>query len=104
VILEGRELGTAGLYEPDGSLRENLVEAILGRISADRLIFEAPRTAQQAWLINRLGPEVNLGNIMPDDALGVETLRLGLRADTASLALPANAGLRRSASTGGTSW
>jgi phosphosulfolactate synthase len=92
VILEGRELGTAGLYEPNGSLRENLVEAILGRIAPDRLIFEAPRTSQQAWLISRLGSEANLGNVMPDDALSVETLRLGLRADTASQLLDIDVG------------
>ena len=37
---------------------------------------------QQAELINRLGPETNLGNIAPDDVLSLEALRRGLRADT----------------------
>ena len=32
--------------------------------------------------IELLGPEVNLGNVLPQDALSLETLRLGLRADT----------------------
>ena len=35
-----------------------------------------------------LRPEVNLGNIAPSDVLSLETLRLGLRSDTADLALP----------------
>ena len=45
-------------------------------------MFEAPRKDQQAWLIRYVGPEVNLGNVAPRDALGLEALRLGLRADT----------------------
>ena len=46
-------------------------------------MFEAPRTAQQAWFVRRFGPEVNLGNVALADVLSVETLRLGLRSDTA---------------------
>jgi phosphosulfolactate synthase len=52
-------------------------------VGQDRVIFEAPNRAQQAWFIHRFGPNVNLGNIRIDDVLGLETLRLGLRADTA---------------------
>jgi phosphosulfolactate synthase len=87
VIAEGRESGTVGLYEPDGSIREELVAFLLEELPADRLIFEAPRKSQQVWLVRRVGPDVNLGNIPPDEVLGVETLRLGLRADTAWLAV-----------------
>jgi phosphosulfolactate synthase len=32
--------------------------------------------------MRRFGGEVNLGNIAPRDVLSLETLRLGLRADT----------------------
>jgi len=32
--------------------------------------------------VKHLGPEVNLGNIPPDEVIPLETLRLGLRADT----------------------
>ena len=35
------------------------------------------------WFVRRFGPDVNLGNIAPDDVLSLETLRLGLRSDTA---------------------
>jgi phosphosulfolactate synthase len=83
VILEGRESGTAGMYRPSGEIRMGLIDEILeADIPVDRLIFEAPRKDQQVWLIEHIGAGVNLGNIAPDDALPLETLRLGLRADT----------------------
>jgi phosphosulfolactate synthase len=88
VIAEGRESGTVGLYRPDGSPRTQLVEAIAAHLPTGQVIFEAPTKAQQTWLVRRLGPDVGLGNVNPDEALALETLRLGLRADTADL-LPA---------------
>jgi len=81
-IAEGRESGTAGLYHQDGSVRTGLLDVILNLIGPDRVIFEAPRKAQQAWLIRRIGPNANLGNLRIEDVMSVETLRLGLRADT----------------------
>jgi phosphosulfolactate synthase len=83
VIAEGRESGTVGLYHDDGSVRTELVDAIAARLPVDRVIFEAPRKSQQTWLIRRLGAGVNLGNVPLDEVLPLETLRLGLRADTA---------------------
>src|SRR6266545_3943442 len=59
------------------------VEAIANHVPLDRVIFEAPLKAQQAWFIRFLGPGVNLGNVPPEEMLPLETLRLGLRADTA---------------------
>jgi phosphosulfolactate synthase len=85
VLTEGRESGTVGLYEPDGSVREAVVEAVVQQAGLVRLLFEAPRKDQQAWFINRFGPEVNLGNVALTDVLGLEALRLGLRADTIDL-------------------
>jgi phosphosulfolactate synthase len=46
------------------------------------IIFESPTKASQAWFVRRFGPNVNLGNIPPDEVIPLETLRLGLRADT----------------------
>jgi phosphosulfolactate synthase len=46
------------------------------------LIFEAPSKASQAWFVKQFGPAVNLGNIPPEEVIPLETLRLGLRADT----------------------
>jgi phosphosulfolactate synthase len=88
VIAEGRESGTVGLYGPNGKVRDDLVEAIVSAVPSDRVIFEAPRKDQQAWFIRRLGLNANLGNIAPDEVVALETLRLGLRADTLDL-LPA---------------
>jgi phosphosulfolactate synthase len=86
VVAEGRESGTVGLYRSDGSVREDVVAAVTEVDGASRILFEAPRKDQQAWLIRAFGPEVNLANIALDEALALETLRLGLRADTCDLA------------------
>lgn len=83
VIAEGRESGTVGLYRADHGIRADLVSAIVDRVPQDKVIFEAPDKSQQAWFVRRLGPGVNLGNIAPGSVLPLETLRLGLRADTA---------------------
>jgi phosphosulfolactate synthase len=87
VLAEGREGGNVGLYHPDGRIREPLVSALLARVPADRIIFEAPTPAQQKWFVRHLGIDVNLGNVATDEVIALETLRRGLRADTAGLAL-----------------
>jgi phosphosulfolactate synthase len=87
VIAEGRESGNVGLYHPDGRIREPLVTALVSRVPADRIIFEAPSPAQQKWFVRHLGVDVNLGNVATDEVIALETLRRGLRADTAGLAL-----------------
>lgn len=92
LVAEGRESGNVGLYERDGAVRVALVEAIAAAVPVDRVIFEAPQKSQQSVLIEMLGPNVGLGNIAPDEALSVETLRRGLRSDTIELAIPARAG------------
>jgi len=87
VITEARESGTAGVFRPSGELREGLVEEIVARIDPGRLIFEAPLKENQIWFVRRFGRDVNLGNVAPEDVVPLETLRLGLRADTALLLL-----------------
>lgn len=82
VVAEGRESGTVGIYRNDGSVREEIVAAAVRGGGVDKLLFEAPRKDQQAWLIREFGHDVNLANIPGEDVLGLETLRLGLRADT----------------------
>jgi phosphosulfolactate synthase len=82
VIAEARESGTAGIFRPDGEVRMGLIDEIAHAVDADRMLFEAPRKEQQVWFLKRFGREANLGNIAPDDVLGLETLRLGLRSDT----------------------
>ena len=85
IITEGRESGTVGIYRSDGSIREDIVVAATGAGGVDKVFFEAPRKDQQAWLIRMFGPEVNLANIAADQVLALETLRVGLRADTFDL-------------------
>jgi phosphosulfolactate synthase len=83
VTLEARESGRSGICQSDGTLRLGLIEHMLASgIDQDSLLFEAPTTSLQAHFITRLGPDVNLGNISAQGVLGLETLRLGLRADT----------------------
>jgi phosphosulfolactate synthase len=50
----------------------------------DRLIWEAPLKNQQTYLIQRFGPNVNLGNIPTGEVLALEALRAGLRFETFS--------------------
>jgi phosphosulfolactate synthase len=82
VITEAREGGTAGIFRGSGEVRSGLIDEIVHEVPADNLLFEAPQKDQQAWFIRHLGPEVNLGNIPPDEVIPLETLRLGLRSDT----------------------
>jgi phosphosulfolactate synthase len=82
VIAEGREDGSAGLFRPNGEIRSGLVDEIAHEVDVDRVIFDAPSKSAQAWFIRRFGPEVNLGNVSASEIIGLETLRLGLRADT----------------------
>ena len=82
VITEGREGGTAGIYRSDGDMRTGLLDEIAHGVPIERVLFEAPTKSSQAWFVKHFGPNVNLGNIPPDEVIAVETLRLGLRADT----------------------
>jgi phosphosulfolactate synthase len=88
VVAEGRESGTIGLYGSDQAVHEDILGAILDRVPQQRVIFEAPVKRQQAYFVQRLGANVNLGNIEPASVLALETLRLGLRADTATVGAP----------------
>ena len=85
VIAEARETGTAGIFRADGEVRMGLIDEIAHEVDPGRMVFEAPRKDQQVWFIERFGAEVNLGNITPADVLSLETLRLGLRSDTANV-------------------
>src|SRR5687767_14534763 len=82
VITEGREGGTAGIYRPTGEMRTGLIDEIVHDVAVEDLIFEAPTKANQAWFVKEFGPNVNLGNIPPEEVIPLETLRLGLRGDT----------------------
>jgi phosphosulfolactate synthase len=83
VITEARESGCGGICDSDGKPRRELIEAILGSgVDPQRLIFEAPTRQLQTYFLTLLGPNVNLGNVAPAEVISLETLRVGLRADT----------------------
>lgn len=91
VLIEGRENGLdVGFFEADGRVRMSEVDALTRQLgpSATRVIWEAPRRAQQILYIERFGNRVNLGNVQPFDIVPLESLRRGLRSDTFALGLP----------------
>jgi phosphosulfolactate synthase len=83
VIAEARESGSVGIFRHDGEVRMGLIDEIVHAIAPDKILFEAPRKDQQVWFVRRFGPDVNLGNVTPEDVLSLETVRVGLRSDTA---------------------
>ncbi len=82
VITEAREGGSSGIFSAAGEMRTDLLGEIGSALAPSDVIFEAPTKGAQAWFIKTFGPEVNLGNIPPDEVIPLETLRLGLRGDT----------------------
>jgi phosphosulfolactate synthase len=84
VIIEAREAGKGvGIFDRDGRTRIDEMENIIAGVAdADVLIWEAPLKNQQQDLILRFDPNVNLGNIAPEEILALEALRQGVRGDT----------------------
>lgn len=84
VIVEAREAGKGvGIFDETGKIKLNEVEGIISKVEdPDCLMWEAPIKNQQQALIMRLGINVNLGNIPPDEILALEALRQGVRGDT----------------------
>ena len=82
IILEGRNSGTAGIFEKNGKMKEKLVNKILKNFKKEKLIIECPIHKYQMYLINLLGPNVNLGNINLRDMVLLECQRLRLRSET----------------------
>jgi len=88
VIAESRESGTVGIYRSSGHAHTLLVNKIVSKVKAENIIWEAPKKSQQVWWIKSMGANVNLGNIAPEEALSLETSRIGLRGDTFFTFLP----------------
>ncbi len=82
VITEGRDSGTSGIYENDGSIKSDLITELINGLDCQKIIFEAPTAKHQMYFIKEIGPNVNLGNVKLDDVLVLEAQRRGLRSET----------------------
>ncbi len=82
VIAEARESGTVGIYRPSGKAHVVLINKIISKIPAEKIIWETPNKNGQVYFINLLGANANLGNIAPTELIALESLRIGLRSDT----------------------
>ena len=87
LIAEAKEMGNVGIYRDSGEVREGLVEEILTKIPAEKIIWEAPAKDQQLYFIKLLGCNANLGNINPSEVIALEAMRVGLRSDSFSFFL-----------------
>lgn len=87
IVAEARETGTVGLYRNSGEVREGLVQEILTKVPAEKIIWEAPQKDQQLYFLSLIGPNANLGNINPSEVIALESMRIGLRGDSFHLFL-----------------
>ncbi len=85
IVAEARETGTVGLYRNSGEVREGLVQEILTKIPAEKILWEAPQKDQQLYFLTLIGANANLGNISPTEVIALEAMRIGLRGDTFDL-------------------
>jgi phosphosulfolactate synthase len=92
VIVEAREAGKGvGIYDKEGKVKEDEIDDIVSGVrDPNDLVWEAPLKNQQQHLILRFGPNVNLGNVPPEEILALEALRQGLRGDTLKKAYTQN--------------
>ena len=82
VIAEAREGGNIGIFDGNGGIKSELIDKITKGLATEKILWEAPKKHQQVWFIKKFGTNVNLGNIAHDEVIPLESLRLGLRADT----------------------
>lgn len=89
VTIEARESGKGvGVFDESGDCKTDELWSIMRCvIDSSALMWEAPLKSQQAELLQALGPNLNIGNVMPEDVLSLEALRRGLRSDTFQLGL-----------------
>jgi phosphosulfolactate synthase len=85
IVAEARETGTVGLYRNSGEVREGLVQEILTKVPAEKILWEAPQKDQQLYFLTLIGANANLGNISPAEVIALEAMRIGLRGDTFDL-------------------
>src|SRR5580698_1586578 len=87
IVAESRETGNVGIYRNSGEVREGLVQEILTKVPAEKILWEAPQKDQQLYFLTLIGANANLGNINPAEVVALEAMRLGLRGDSFHLYL-----------------
>lgn len=89
VILEARESGKGvTIFDENGDIEQEKMDKLLLFVRGkEHIMWEAPLKKQQVYFLRAFGPQVNLGNIMPEEVLALQSLRFGLRADTFKLSL-----------------
>ncbi|HTR28465.1 MAG TPA: phosphosulfolactate synthase [Puia sp.] len=90
IVAEARETGNVGIYRDSGEVREGLVQEILTKIPAEKILWEAPQKDQQLYFLTLIGANANLGNINPSEVIALEAMRVGLRGDSFHLYLDKN--------------
>ena len=87
VTVEARDSGKGvGLFDENGDCRKDELARLKNAVNdARRIMWEAPLMEQQVALIRALGPDVNIGNVPPQEVIALETMRRGLRSDTFDL-------------------
>ncbi len=80
VIIEGKASGMeVGIFDEKGNINEEELTVIVNGIhDLNKIIWEAPLRMQEQALILRFGPNVNLGNIFPQEVYPLELMRNGL--------------------------
>lgn len=84
VTIEARESGKGvGIFDESGACKTDELKAVMSCVPDSALLmWEAPLKSQQADLLQVLGPNLNIGNVSPEEVLSLEALRRGLRSDT----------------------
>jgi len=84
VIIEGRDSGKGvGIYDEEGKIIQSEMDRVCrGPWNLSDIMIEAPVPSQQKDLLIRLGLDVNLGNVQPENVMALECMRRALRSDT----------------------
>jgi len=84
ITIEARESGVGvGIFDGNGRCRDEELQKVLHSVpDTSKLLWEAPLKDQQVMLLKLLGPNINIGNVPPQEVITLESMRRGLRSDT----------------------
>lgn len=88
VIIEGSEAGIGQNVNGGLEVNDVLAHGISKYTTLEKIVWEAPHIAQQLWFTTHFGAQVNLASINLQGVLNLETIRLGLHANSLLHYLP----------------